>query len=165
MNCGRNERNQKIVLGLPKPIINPSKNAPRPTAITGMGSPVSISGWFWKLRTMAITPNTARKVAPSHFTTQNATGDVCSWAVNWRQLGENGLAPTGIPYVIVNGTIVVDQGKVLPVKSGQPIRFPVQAKGRFEPVSVNKWIDANSINVPDMHQFDESGAGRIVKKK
>jgi len=83
------------------------------------------------------------------------------------KLGENGLSPTGIPYVIVNGTIVVKEGTVLPVKPGQPIRFPVEAKGRFEPVTVNKWISENSINVPDMHGLDrsDSGAGKMVKGK
>lgn len=78
--------------------------------------------------------------------------------------GENGLPPTGIPYVIVNGTIVVKQGNVLPVKPGQPIRFPVEPKGRFEPVSVNKWLGEFSINVPDMHEADDTGAGQLMKE-
>lgn len=79
--------------------------------------------------------------------------------------GENGLPPTGIPYVIVNGTIVVNQGRVLPVKPGQPIRFLVQAKGRFEPVSVEKWLSEFSINVPDLHGHDETGAGQVLKRE
>jgi len=79
--------------------------------------------------------------------------------------GENGLQPTGIPYVIVNGTIVVKGGKVLPVRPGQPIRFPVEEKGRFEPVEVNKWLGAHSINVPDMHGFDDTGASELAKPK
>jgi len=38
-----------------------------------------------------------------------------------------GLPSTGIPYVIVNGTVVVDESKVLKdVFPGQPIRLPVQ---------------------------------------
>ena len=78
--------------------------------------------------------------------------------------GENGLPPTGIPYVIVNGTIVVKEGKVLPVKPGQPIRFPVEAKGRYEPVTVNKWLGEFSINVPDMHEADDTGAAQVMKK-
>ena len=77
-------------------------------------------------------------------------------------LGKNGLPPTGIPYVIVNGTIVVDQGEVLDVKPGQPIRFPVQAEGRFEPVERNKWLSDYTINVPDMQVFDESGAATLT---
>ena len=77
--------------------------------------------------------------------------------------GENGLPPVGIPYVIVNGAIVVKEGKVLPVKPGQPIRFPVEAKGRFEPATVNKWLGGHTINVPDMHQIDDTGAGVMEK--
>jgi len=79
--------------------------------------------------------------------------------------GENGLAPTGMPYVIVNGTIVVKESKVLPVKPGQPIRFPIEDKGRFEPVTVNKWLGAHSINVPDMHELDDTGASKLTKQK
>ena len=37
--------------------------------------------------------------------------------------------------------------------------------GRFEPVSLSKWLDTNSINVPDMHGFDETGAGQALKTK
>jgi len=78
--------------------------------------------------------------------------------------GENGLPPVGIPYVIVNGTIVVDKGKVLPVKPGQPIRFPVEAKGRFEPLDKNEWLGSHTINVPDMHEMDDTGAAHLMKK-
>ncbi|MEP9390618.1 hypothetical protein [Mesorhizobium sp. KR9-304] len=81
------------------------------------------------------------------------------------RLGENGLPPTGVPYVIINGTVVVKDGKVLPVKPGQPIRFPVEAKGRFDPVTVNKWFGDHVINVPDMHGMDDSGAGHITTDK
>jgi len=79
--------------------------------------------------------------------------------------GENGLPPTGIPYVIINGAIVVKEGTVLPVRPGQPIRFPVEAKGRYEPVSINKWLGEFSINVPDMHEADDTGAGKVMKAK
>lgn len=49
------------------------------------------------------------------------------------------LPSTGIPYVIVNGTIVVKDSKVINgVYPGRTIRFePV--KSRFEPLSVEKW--------------------------
>jgi len=54
---------------------------------------------------------------------------------------EKGIVPsTGIPYVIVNGTIMVKDSKVLlnAKRSGQPIRFePV--KSRFEPISIENW--------------------------
>ncbi len=79
--------------------------------------------------------------------------------------GENGLPPAGIPHVIVNGTLVVKDSKVLSAKPGQPIRFPVEAKGRFQPVEVNKWLGKHSINVPDMHKLDDTGAAREFKQK
>ena len=49
--------------------------------------------------------------------------------------GANGDPTTGIPYVIVHGRVVVDNSKVRKVMAGQAIRFPVEEKGRFEPVS------------------------------
>jgi hypothetical protein len=49
--------------------------------------------------------------------------------------GNNGLASTGIPYVLVNGTIVVKESRVLKdTYPGQSIRFPAEDKGRFVPV-------------------------------
>ena len=49
------------------------------------------------------------------------------------------LPSTGIPYVLVNGTIVVKDSQVLKgVNPGQPIRYE-PAKSRFEPVTVEKW--------------------------
>jgi len=75
--------------------------------------------------------------------------------------GENGLPPVGIPYVIVNGTIVVNEGKVLPVRPGQSIRFPVEPHGRFEPIDVDRWIGEHSINVPDMHEADDTGGAKL----
>jgi len=77
--------------------------------------------------------------------------------------GENGLPPVGIPYVIVHGTIVVKESTVLPVRPGQSIRFPVEAEGRFEPVEVNQWLGEHSIDVPDMHELDDTGAGALEK--
>jgi len=50
--------------------------------------------------------------------------------------------------------------KVPPVKPGQPIRFPVAAKGHSEPVQVNKWLGEHTLNVPDMHKLDDTGADR-----
>ncbi len=50
------------------------------------------------------------------------------------------IPSTGIPYVVVNGTIVVKDSKVLKgVNPGQPIRFQPQAKGRFEPIVEANW--------------------------
>jgi hypothetical protein len=52
-----------------------------------------------------------------------------------------GTSPTtGIPFVIVNGTIVVKDSVVLKdVYPGQPIRFPVEGTPRFQPLSVEEW--------------------------
>ena len=77
--------------------------------------------------------------------------------------GENGLPPVGIPYVIVNGTIVVNKGEVMPVKPGQPIRFPVESKGRHVPLDKNKWLGEHTISVPAMHGMDDTGAGVVHK--
>jgi len=50
------------------------------------------------------------------------------------------LPTTGIPYVIVNGTIVVSDSRVLKdVNPGLPIRFPVESDARFEPLSLEEW--------------------------
>lgn len=50
--------------------------------------------------------------------------------------GKNGLPSQGIPYVLVNGTIVVEDSAVLKdVYPGQAIRFPIEAEGRFVPAS------------------------------
>jgi len=65
--------------------------------------------------------------------------------------------------VIVHGTIVVKKRRVLPVRPGQPIRFPVEAKGRFEPVEVKKWLGRHSISVPTMQEFDDTGAERAME--
>ena len=57
--------------------------------------------------------------------------------------GTSGLASTGIPYVLVNGTIVVQDSKVLKdVFPGQAIRFPVEEKPRFEPSGSDVWSGA-----------------------
>jgi len=54
---------------------------------------------------------------------------------------EKGTIPsTGIPYVVVHGTIVVKDSKVLKgVNPGQPIRHQMEARGRFEPITIEKW--------------------------
>jgi dihydroorotase-like cyclic amidohydrolase len=59
------------------------------------------------------------------------------------------LPSSGIPYVLVNGVIVVKDSKVLKdVNPGQPIRFPVQGKGRFEPLSLESW-EKEFLTVPE----------------
>jgi len=78
--------------------------------------------------------------------------------------GENGLPSTGIPHVIVNGTIVVKDLEVLPVRPGQPIRYPVEEKGRFQAIDVNKWLGEHTLNVPPMVHADDTGAGKLQKR-
>jgi hypothetical protein len=63
---------------------------------------------------------------------------------------KNGILPsTGIDLVIVNGQIAVREDKVLPVFAGQPIRYPVESKPRFEPLSEMAWDKAFSTMIPD----------------
>ena len=50
--------------------------------------------------------------------------------------GKGALPSTGIPYVLVNGVVVVNNSKVLKVFPGKPIRFPVLAKGRLDQISI-----------------------------
>jgi N-acyl-D-glutamate deacylase len=77
--------------------------------------------------------------------------------------GENGLPSTGIPYVIINGTVVVEKSKVLEgVKPGQPIRYPVEDKGRFEPVNVKTWINENTIMQVTLPEVDDCGAHGFI---
>jgi len=50
------------------------------------------------------------------------------------------LPTTGIPYVLVNGAIVVKNSEVLKdVHPDQPIRFPVDAEPRFQPLALDDW--------------------------
>ncbi|MGE0056326.1 MAG: amidohydrolase family protein [Hyphomicrobium sp.] len=79
--------------------------------------------------------------------------------------GENGLPSIGIPYIIVHGTVVVEDSKVLPVRAGQAIRYPVEEKGRFEPVNIGQWIsDRTILSAPYAPMPDETGAGAELKK-
>ncbi|WP_100626940.1 amidohydrolase family protein [Algoriphagus formosus] len=53
------------------------------------------------------------------------------------------LPSTGIPHVIVNGIIVMrDSEPIKRFDAGQPIRFEVEEKGHFEPLSVENWEKA-----------------------
>lgn len=72
--------------------------------------------------------------------------------------GENGLPSTGIPYVIVNGTLVVKDSVVLPVKAGQSIRFPLENEGRWEPLDKDKWLKEFTISAPTLPELDDTGA-------
>ena len=50
------------------------------------------------------------------------------------------MPTTGISDVIINGQIVVKDSRRLQVFAGQPIRYPVEDKGRYEPVSEKDWL-------------------------
>ncbi len=79
--------------------------------------------------------------------------------------GEQGLPTTGIPYVIVNGTIVVKDSEFQQgVFPGQPIRFPMEEGGRFEPASVEKWVKDFSITAPSLSLHD-SGADEDAQQR
>lgn len=66
------------------------------------------------------------------------------------------LPTTGIPYVIVAGTIVVKDSTVLKdVNPGQPIRFPVEEKGRFKPLSIEGWKNEFLIAPTGFHGLDD----------
>ena len=80
-------------------------------------------------------------------------------------VGENGLPSTGIPYVIVNGTVVVEKSKVLKdVKPGQPIRYPVEGNGRFVAVDKNRWIGEKTITAIDVDVDDSCGLQEAIKE-
>jgi N-acyl-D-aspartate/D-glutamate deacylase len=50
--------------------------------------------------------------------------------------GMGAIPSTGIPYVLVNGVIVVKDSEVLKVFPGKPIRFPVQEKGKLDQIEI-----------------------------
>jgi N-acyl-D-glutamate deacylase len=50
--------------------------------------------------------------------------------------GMGTLPSTGIPYVLVNGVVVVKDSVVQKVFPGKPIRFPVQEKGRLDQITI-----------------------------
>jgi N-acyl-D-glutamate deacylase len=50
--------------------------------------------------------------------------------------GMGALPSTGIPYVLVNGVVVVKDSVVQKVFPGKPIRFPVMGKGRLDQISI-----------------------------
>ena len=60
--------------------------------------------------------------------------------------GENGLPPTGLPHVIVNGQMVKRDNKATNVFPGVPIRYPIEEKGRFVPASTKQWLATYTID-------------------
>lgn len=62
---------------------------------------------------------------------------------------------TGIPYVIVNGQIVVKDSVVQKdVNPGQPIRFPQEDKPRFQPLDKKSWTKQWINNPSGFHGLD-----------
>ncbi len=53
--------------------------------------------------------------------------------------GLNLAYSSGIPHVMVNGQFVKRDDKAIKIFPGLPIRFPVEEKGRFVPVSKEYW--------------------------
>lgn len=51
--------------------------------------------------------------------------------------GKGALPSTGIPYVLVNGVVVVKDSVVQKVFPGKPIRFPVLAKGHLDQIDIS----------------------------
>ena len=76
-------------------------------------------------------------------------------------VGEQGLPSAGIPYVIVGGQQVVKAGKFQKIWAGKPIRFPVEAKGKHEPVSIEDWTQHFAIST---FTVDGSGASPSTAK-
>jgi len=61
--------------------------------------------------------------------------------------GMGAIPSTGIPYVLVNGVIVVKDSEVLKVFPGKPVRFPVQEKGKLEQITIEpRKFDPNQSN-------------------
>jgi hypothetical protein len=60
--------------------------------------------------------------------------------------GENGLSPTGLPHLIVNGVFVKKDDKATNVFPGQPIRYPVEDKPRFIPATKKQWLKTFTID-------------------
>jgi N-acyl-D-glutamate deacylase len=55
--------------------------------------------------------------------------------------GQNGLPPIGLPHVIVNGHFVKRDNEATGVMAGQPIRYPVEPKGRHLRATTEQWLE------------------------
>lgn len=65
------------------------------------------------------------------------------------------LPTTGIPYVIVDGVVVVKDSKVLKdVYPGQPIRFKPEEKCRFKPLTVKDWKEQYMVSPVEFGGLD-----------
>jgi len=58
------------------------------------------------------------------------------------KVGTNGLPSTGIPYVLVNGVVMVRDSKVQDGQfPGQPLRFATEKQGRFQPLAKKRYLE------------------------
>lgn len=69
------------------------------------------------------------------------------------QAGKNGLPPTGMPHVLVNGQFVKRNNQATNIFPGKPIRYPVEEKGRFVASTQKQW--AKSVILVDGSALDE----------
>jgi len=60
--------------------------------------------------------------------------------------GDHLLPSTGIPYVLVNGQLVVKDSVAQKVMAGQPIRYKPEDKGRHAPATSKRWIKTFTIH-------------------
>ena len=79
--------------------------------------------------------------------------------------GENGLQPSGIPFVVVNGTVMVDNSNVLDIRLGRPIRFPVEESGRIQPISQDGCLTENTISDQASPGVETTGLSRILEQR
>lgn len=71
-------------------------------------------------------------------------------------VGKNGLPSTGIPHVIVNGTVVVRDSELIDdINPGQPIRYRPEENGRFEPPARDEYL--NKLFARDLPESHEHG--------
>ncbi|MCY1719965.1 hypothetical protein OU798_06395 [Prolixibacteraceae bacterium Z1-6] len=69
--------------------------------------------------------------------------------------GSQGLPTTGIPYVIVNGQMVVKENKFQKIWAGQPIRYEPTDKSRYVPITAEDWKKQHTITTITI---DDGGA-------
>jgi hypothetical protein len=55
------------------------------------------------------------------------------------------IPSTGIPYVIVNGRVAVDDSKFERVNAGHPIRYAPEKKGRHLPANREQWLRLHTV--------------------
>lgn len=63
--------------------------------------------------------------------------------------GLNGLPPTGMPHVIVNGQFVKRDNKATNTFSGLPVRYPVEKIPRYIEATEEAWADDVLIPIED----------------